>query len=82
MRDILPEHLQHYQRDKISTTTLTFRHNRMYVQALELVRLGDASVEAYDTLMALFNQALVVMKPFDNARDGMGLEDRVQSKAL
>lgn len=79
-RDILPEHLQHYQRDKIGATTLTFRHNRMYVQALELVRLGDASVEAYETLMALFNQALVVMTPFDMARDGLGLEDRVHSK--
>lgn len=79
-RDILPEHLQHYQRDKIGETTLTFRHNRMYVQALELVRLGDASVEAYENLTALFNQAHVVMKPFDMARDGPGLEDRAPSK--
>lgn len=52
----------------------------MYVQALELVRLGDASVEAYETLMDLFSQALVVMTPFDMARDGLGLEDRVNNK--
>lgn len=78
-RDILPEHLQHYQRDNIGATTLTFRHNQMYVQALELVRLGDASVKAYETLMVLFNQALVLMAPFDMARDGLGLEDCVNS---
>lgn len=51
----------------------------MYVQALELVRLGNASVEAYETLMDLFNQALVVMTPLDMARDGLGLEDCVNS---
>lgn len=79
-RDILPVHLQHYQQGQISATTLTFRHNRMYVQALELVRLGDTSVEAYETLMGLFNQAMLVMAPFDKARDGLGLEDRVQTK--
>lgn len=45
-RDILPEHLHHYQCDQLGATPLTFRHNRMYVQALELIRLGDASVEA------------------------------------
>ncbi|XP_037413928.1 protein FAR1-RELATED SEQUENCE 1-like [Triticum dicoccoides] len=75
-RDILPEHLQHYQKDQITTSTLTFRHNRMYVQALELVRLGDASVEAYDTLMGLFKQAMTVMAPYDMQRDRLGLEDR------
>lgn len=47
-RDVLPDHLQHYHRDQLCATTLTFRHNRMYVKALELVRLGDVSVEAYE----------------------------------
>lgn len=75
-RDILPEHLQHYQKDQITISTLTFRHNRIYVQALELVRLGDASVEAYDTLMGLFKQAMTVMAPYDMQRDRLGLEDR------
>lgn len=78
--DILPEHLEHYQRDQLEARSLTFRHNQMYVLALELVRLGDASVEAYETLMGLFKQTMSVMIPFDKARDGLGLEDRASNK--
>lgn len=51
----------------------------MYIRALELVRLGDASVEAYETLMRLLDQAMSVMEPFDKCRDGLGLEDRVDN---
>lgn len=50
------------------------------VQALEFVRLGDDCVEAYETLMGLFKQAMIVMAPFDHARDGIGLEDLAISK--
>lgn len=74
-RDILPDHLHHYQRDQLNGTPLTFRHNRMYAQALELVRLRDASVEASKTLMGLFKHDMAVIAPFDKARDGLGLED-------
>ena len=45
----------------------------MYIRALELVRLGDASVEAYQTLMGLLDQAMPVMDPFDKCRDRLGL---------
>lgn len=72
-RDILPDHLKHYRLDQINNTSLTFRHNRMYIRALELVRLGDASVEAYQTLMGLLDQAMPVMDPFDKCRDRLGL---------
>ncbi|XP_044337033.1 uncharacterized protein [Triticum aestivum] len=72
-RDILPDHLKHYWLDQINNTSLTFRHNRMYIRALELVRLGDASVEAYQTLMGLLDQAMPVMDPFDKCRDRLGL---------
>lgn len=37
-------------------------------------------MEAYETLMGLLNQALLVMTPFDKAKDGLRLEDRVQNK--
>lgn len=36
----------------------------MYVKALELVRLWDASVEAYGTVMGLFEHNLSMMAPF------------------
>lgn len=80
VRDVLPDHLQHYQGDQLCATALTFRHTRMYVKALELVKLEDVSVEAYERLMSLFEQAIVVMTPFEHARDGLGLEDRATNK--
>lgn len=48
----------------------------MYMQAMELVRLGDASVEAFEQMTELFRAAMVVMMPHDSKRDGLGLEDR------
>uniref|UniRef100_A0ACD5Y531 Uncharacterized protein n=1 Tax=Avena sativa TaxID=4498 RepID=A0ACD5Y531_AVESA len=53
----------------------------MYVLAMELVRLSDTSAEAYDKLVSLFKNNLVEMAPFENARDGLGLEDRVAEGA-
>ncbi|XBH98182.1 hypothetical protein VPH35_127732 [Triticum aestivum] len=71
--DVLPDHLWHYQRDQLCATMLTFKHNKMHVKALELVRLGGVSVEAYERLMGLFEQAMVVMAPFEHVRTGLGL---------
>uniref|UniRef100_A0ACD5WYC2 Uncharacterized protein n=1 Tax=Avena sativa TaxID=4498 RepID=A0ACD5WYC2_AVESA len=44
---------------------------------MELVRLGDTSAEAYEKLVSLFKSDMVEMAPFENARDGLRLEDRV-----
>ena len=54
----------------------------MYVKALELVQLWDASVEAYGTVMGLFEHNPSVMAPFNKCRDGLGLEDRAGSKKV
>jgi hypothetical protein len=43
-RDVLPEHLRHYQRDHAAGRNFTKRHSTLYVQAMELVRLGDTSI--------------------------------------
>jgi hypothetical protein len=40
------------------------------------VRLGDASVEAYERLEELFDNDLAIMAPYNEKRDGLGLEDR------
>lgn len=49
----------------------------MYMQAMELVRMGDSSVEAYEHLTKLFRHCATEMKPFTEMRDGLGLEDRL-----
>jgi hypothetical protein len=73
---VLPGHLEVYQNDHASGRYFTHRHSLLYKKALELVRLGDASAEAYEKLDSLFESNLLIMAPFDNMRDGLGLEDR------
>ena len=52
----------------------------MYMHAMELVRLGDTSFEAYNQLMELFKSNLTVMLPYAEVRDGLGLEDRLADR--
>lgn len=42
-RDILPSHLQQYQKDKRTNTSFTWRHSTLYFKAMDVVRMGDAS---------------------------------------
>jgi len=43
-RDILPPHLEHYQKDKGSLHSQTLRHSNLYLSALEVVKLGDSKL--------------------------------------
>lgn len=49
----------------------------MYMHAMELVRMGDTSVEAYEHLISLFKNCAAEMKPFAEIRDALGLQDRL-----
>ena len=49
----------------------------MYIQSMELVRLGVTSVEAYDRLKSLLKSCLVEMQPSAKITDGLGLEDEL-----
>lgn len=42
-RDMLPDHLAHLQKDRVSVNSITFRHSNLYTHALEVARLGDAN---------------------------------------
>uniref|UniRef100_A0ACD5UFA8 Uncharacterized protein n=1 Tax=Avena sativa TaxID=4498 RepID=A0ACD5UFA8_AVESA len=77
-RDVLPEHLRHYQRDESKSRSVTHRHSTLYVLAMELVRLGDTSDVACERLVSLFKRYMVEMAPFENSRDGLGLEDIIE----
>lgn len=80
--DILPPHLTQYQRDNARDNPFSFRHFNMYMQAMELVRLGDSSVQAYEHLISLFMRCAAEMKPFMEVRDGLGLEDRLGDNVI
>ena len=75
--DILPGHLMQYGRDNAQENPFSFRHFNMYMQAMELLRMGDSSVAAYENLISLFKHCAAEMKPFTDIRDGLGLEDRL-----
>ncbi|KAM3316282.1 hypothetical protein ACQJBY_034421 [Aegilops geniculata] len=75
--DILPAHLIQYQRDNAQENPFSFRHFNMYMQDMELVRMDDCSVAAYEHLISLFRHCTAEMKPFTEVRDGLGLEDRL-----
>lgn len=75
-RDVLPSHLQIYQRDHAGSRTMTHRHTTLYVHAMELVRLGDASAEAYEKGMKCIRDGIAALAEYEEQRDGLGLEDR------
>ncbi|KAM3224253.1 hypothetical protein ACQJBY_057572 [Aegilops geniculata] len=54
----------------------------MYMQAMELVRMGHASVQAYERSVALVKHYAEKMKPFADIRDGLGLEDRIAENGV
>lgn len=74
-RDMLLPHLQIYQRDHAGSRTMTHRHT------MELVRLGDSCVEAYEKGMKLISEGIAVLSEFEDQRDGLALEDRPSSAA-
>ncbi|KAM3400370.1 hypothetical protein ACQJBY_005316 [Aegilops geniculata] len=76
-KDILPRHLMHYQKDHAHKNPFSYGHFNMYMHAMEPVRLGETSVEAYDRLISLFKNCMVKMQPFVEIRNGLGLEDSI-----
>lgn len=75
-RDVLPSHLQVYQRDHAGSRTMTHRHTTLNVHAMELVRLGDASAEAYEKGMKVIRDGIAALAEYEDHRDGLGREDR------
>jgi hypothetical protein len=53
-RDILWDHPAHYLRDQLTKGTFTLRHSNLHMQAMQIVRMGDTNVEAYEKLMNIF----------------------------
>lgn len=47
-RIILPAHLVHYQKKQSVNLSFTCRYLTLYMQAMDVVRLGDASAEAFE----------------------------------
>lgn len=70
-RGILPAHLSQYPKENISRNPFLYLHFNMYMRAMELVRLGDTNVDAYEHVMSLFKNNMLEMKPFAEIRNGI-----------
>lgn len=80
-RDILPDHLKHYQKDMGPLESPTYRHSALYVTALDLVRMGDTDVQSYDFVMKHLKDGLKMVVPFCEKGDGMSVLDKASSVA-
>lgn len=61
---------------RLGTGQLTHRQTALYIHAMALVRLGDASVAAYERGMKIIKDIISSLAEFDEQRDGLALEDR------
>lgn len=75
-RDNLPAHLLHYQKDKGSRTSSSFRHSALYLTALEVVQLGDSNVASFDRAMDILISAKTELSSLAAVKDGLGLAER------
>jgi hypothetical protein len=80
-RDVLPDHLKHYQKDVGQHETHTYMHSKMYIAALELVKMGDMNVAAYDAVMNSLIEAKHKVTPLSDKTDGMSLVEKEASIA-
>lgn len=74
--DILPSNLVHYQKDRGPHKSVTTRHTRLYLKALELVQLGDSNIETYDKAMDVLSNGISLLEPLSKVKDGMGVAEK------
>ncbi|KAM0858945.1 hypothetical protein ACQ4PT_047538 [Festuca glaucescens] len=79
-RDVLPLHLVQYQKDQGLVTSFSFRHSQLYLNCMEVVRLGDVNVDAYTTAMESIKVLVPKLKQVAVEGDGLGLEQRMNAK--
>jgi hypothetical protein len=79
-RDLLPLHLVQYQKDQGLTTSFSFRHSQLYLNCMEVVRLGDVNVDAYTTAMDSIKAVVPRLEKVAVEGDGLGLEQRLGAK--
>lgn len=77
-QDVLPLYQVQYQKDQ--GLMISFSHSQMYLNYMEVVRLGDVNVDAYTTAM----ESIKVLEPklvkVAVEGDGLGLEERLSAK--
>lgn len=79
-RDILPGHLLQYQKDSGLMKSFSYMHSHLYLNAMEMVRLGDTNVEAYQVAIAMLKEGMPKIAASAVEGDCLGLEERMRAK--
>ncbi|XBH87594.1 hypothetical protein VPH35_075019 [Triticum aestivum] len=80
-RDILPQHIAHFQKGQAANQSFTCRSLTLYLYAMELVRIGDSSVASYELVLSKINDLIIEASPLAENRDGLGIEDKIAAEA-
>lgn len=80
-RDILPQHIAHFQKDQAANQSFTCRSSTLYLHSMELVRIGDSSVAAYELVLGKIKDLILEASPLGENIDGLGIEDRIAVEA-
>ncbi|CAM0883873.1 unnamed protein product [Alopecurus aequalis] len=75
-RDVLPSNLVHYQQDRGRPRPLSMRHSRLYLKALELVKMGGSNIASYAAAMDVLVEGLVKVAPLSLVKDVLGLAEK------
>jgi hypothetical protein len=78
-RDILPDHIKHYQKDMGPPEASTFRHSAMYITALEVVQLGDTNPDAFECVMNGLCELKAKAIAFGSVKDGKSIVEKTKA---
>jgi hypothetical protein len=81
-RDILPDHIKHYQKDMGPPEAITFRHSAMYITALELVHMGDTNPDAFECVMSGLCELKQKAVALCDVNDGKSIVEKSRASSL
>jgi hypothetical protein len=79
--DVLPSNLVHYQQDRGRTKLVSTRHSRLYLKALELVKIGESNIASYAAAMDVLVEGLLGVAPLSLVKDGLA-ENELATKSI
>ncbi|TVU41835.1 hypothetical protein EJB05_15390, partial [Eragrostis curvula] len=80
-RDVLPAHLIEYDMDKAARSSQLIRRSLLYVLALDMVKLGGSSAEAFETTMSGLHQLKQELFEHHQAMDDFGMTQQSSRSA-
>ncbi|VAI14651.1 hypothetical protein VPH35_082101 [Triticum aestivum] len=64
-------------KDNSLSLSFTYRHATLYLEAMEVMHMGDASAACYDHVNAGLDALLLSSAPLAEVRDGLAFEDQL-----